>query len=356
MKYLIGTLVVALYSGIVYYIGWNLKSLLQHYGLFRWPWLYWIVIVFIAFSFVIAKISPKLDILILLSYFWMFVMQYGLVLCLIANLVVWLTPMSSKVVGTSALGIFALLFVMGLYFAYTPVVHKQTITIDKEGEPMRVVLGADFHLGYLSHKGHLEKFVQLSNEQSPDLVLLAGDIIDDIPKQYINRNMGEVMQQLSSTYGVYGVLGNHEYYGNQIEQFLDAMENSNVKILMDETIELPNGVHLTGREDITKKSREAIGNLKPNDWSAPWFIMNHTPDDIQVAASAGGDFHVSGHTHRGQMWPNQFITERIFEVDYGYKLVDQMHTLVSSGFGFWGPPTRIGTQAEIWVIDIEFKK
>ena len=69
----------------------------------------------------------------------------------------------------------------------------------------------------------------------------------------------------------------------------------------------------------------------------------------------GVDFHMSGHTHKGQLWPNQYITARVFELDYGYKIKEKMHTLVSSGFGFWGPPMRIGSRSELWVVDINFR-
>ena len=84
--------------------------------------------------------------------------------------------------------------------------------------------------------------------------------------------------------------------------------------------------------------------------------MNHTPNDLETPATLGVDFHVSGHTHKGQMWPNHLITKKIFELDYGHRLKETMHALVSSGFGFWGPPTRIGSRSELWVVDIKFTK
>lgn len=82
--------------------------------------------------------------------------------------------------------------------------------------------------------------------------------------------------------------------------------------------------------------------------------MNHTPNDLDEPAKLGVDFHVSGHTHKGQMWPNHLITKRIFELDYGHLEKKKMHALVSSGYGFWGPPTRIGSRSELWVVDLKF--
>ena len=354
MRYFVGTVIIFLYSGFAFYIGWNIKALLHSYNLHPRPIVYWLTFFFIAFAFIIGRLHPLLHFLSLVGNYWMFILQYGIILCVLANFIIWITPLSTKTVGTGALAIFVVLFAVGTYFAYTPTVHKTTITIDKEGEPMRVVMASDFHLGVLSHKGHLKKFVQLSNEQQPDLVMLVGDIVDDDPTRYIENGMKDVMSQLQSTYGVYGVLGNHEYYGNKINEFNIAMEDSGVTILMDETTRLPNGVYLTGREDVTNKNRLPVADLKPEDSGAAWFVMNHTPDDLTEPKEAGVDFHVSGHTHKGQMWPNQFITERIFDLGYGHERFGKMHAIVSSGFGFWGPPMRIGSQAELWVIDIEF--
>ena len=102
--------------------------------------------------------------------------------------------------------------------------------------------------------------------------------------------------------------------------------------------------------------RKPLEDLKPDNEEAPWFVMNHTPDNLSEPMELGVDFHVSGHTHKGQMWPNHYITLKVFELDYGYRQKGAMHALVSSGFGFWGPPTRIGSQSELWVIDITFGK
>ena len=128
-----------------------------------------------------------------------------------------------------------------------------------------------------------------------------------------------------------------------------------MQMLLDETILVGNRFYLTGQEDLTNKDRVPLASLKPEDKELPWFVMNHTPNDLNTPMEVGADFHVSGHTHRGQMWPNHLITSRLFEVDYGHKQKQQMHALVSSGFGFWGPPTRIGSQSELWIVDITFK-
>ena len=201
----------------------------------------------------------------------------------------------------------------------------------------------------------MARFVELSNEAKPDVILLVGDLVDDDPIWFVENGMAEVMKKLKSTYGVYGVLGNHEYYGGKIPLLVQEMKDAGVKILVDETVFVGESFYLTGQADITNKKRQSLDALKPSNSDLPWIVMNHTPNDLNTPANAGVDFHMSGHTHKGQMWPNNFITNRIFELDYGYKLKGQMHALVSSGFGFWGPPIRIGSRSELWVVDVHLK-
>ncbi len=357
MRVLIGALAIAVYGAITFYLGLNLKKWLVSLAIFRWEPLYWVLLFTVSFGFIIGRIHEIFKPLAVVGNYWMFFLEYGLIICIITNLVIWLTPFKSvAAVGTIGVVLLVVLFGVGTYNAYTPVARELSIQIDKKGEPMRVVVASDFHLGVLSNKGHLEKFVQKTNEANPDLVLLVGDLIDDDPSWYIEDGMHQVMKRLKATYGVYGVLGNHEYYGGKIPLLIEEMEASNVKMLLDETILVDNRFYLTGQEDRTNIARKPLESLKPEDETMPWFVMNHTPDDLETPARLGVDFHTSGHTHKGQMWPNSFITSRIFELDYGHKLKGTMNALVSSGFGFWGPPTRIGSQSELWIVDIEFTK
>ena len=358
IKVMIGILFVAIYSACTFYLGWNFKNWLVAMGWFYNPFVFWIGLYVVSFSIGIGRVHESLRFFSVIGNYWMFIFQYGLLICLIAQLTIWLTPLKNvQVVGSIAVAILVVLFIVGSYLAYSPVVRNVAVTMDKKDSElatMRVVVASDFHLGVLSNKRHLQRFVTLSNEAKPDAVFLVGDIVDDDPKWFVEDGMAEVMKQLTSTYGVYGVLGNHEYYGKKIPEFVEEMDQAGVKILRDETILVENAFILTGQEDSTYKERQPLKSLKIES-NYPWFVMNHTPDDLHTPAQEGVDFHMSGHTHKGQMWPNQLITKRVFELDYGYKLKEQMHTLVSSGFGFWGPPIRIGSRSEMWIVDITFQ-
>ena len=82
--------------------------------------------------------------------------------------------------------------------------------------------------------------------------------------------------------------------------------------------------------------------------------MDHQPYQLDIAEAAGADVMLSGHTHRGQIAPNHLFTRRIFELDWGYLRKGNLHAIVSSGFGTWGPPIRLGSQSEIIELTIHF--
>lgn len=356
-KLSMGVLILSIYSALTFYLGWGIKQWLDAMNWFGYPVFYWLLLYIISFSVIIGRIHESLRVFSVIGNYWMFVFEYGLLLCLTAQIILWLTPFNLQIVGWVAIVTFVVLWIVGSYLAYSPVVRNIDIMMEKkdsELSSLRVVVASDFHLGVLSNKKHLQRFVNLSNAAKPDVVFLAGDIVDDDPKWFVQEGMADVMKQLSATYGVYGVLGNHEYYGKKIPEFVEEMNKAGVNILRDETILVGKAFIVTGQEDITNKERQHLDQLKVKD-QYPWFVMNHTPDDLATPLNMGVDFHMSGHTHKGQLWPNQYITARVFELDHGYKMKGQMHTLVSSGFGFWGPPMRIGSRSELWVVDITFQ-
>ena len=358
MKKIAGaTIAILLYSAIVFYFGWSVATWLELYLPIH-TWVFGIVWGLIAFGFIIGKFSHKLRLFSIVGSYWLIVMQYGIILFPIATLFTWIFPAQLNLIGWIVVGFFLLILIVGTYNAYTPVVRQLSIVMPKKGsklESIKVVVASDFHLGLLSNRAHLTRFVKKANAEKPDLVLLAGDLVDDDPIWFVQKGMSEVMKQLQSTYGIYGVLGNHEYYGKKIPLLVEEMAASNVRILLDETILVANSFYLTGREDLTNKDRMQLSELSPVERDLPWLVMDHTPSNLLIPEKEMVDFHVSGHTHLGQMWPNHLFTRRIFELDYGYRQKGSLHAIVSSGFGFWGPPIRLGSQSELWSVNIKLE-
>jgi predicted MPP superfamily phosphohydrolase len=148
------------------------------------------------------------------------------------------------------------------------------------------------------------------------------------------------------------VTGNHEYIGG-VEQAVAYLREHGVTVLRDSCVTLPSGVIIAGREDRSsssfagKKRKDLSEILDGADTSKPVILMDHQPFHLEEAEHAGVDFQLSGHTHHGQLWPLNYITNAIYEISWGYLRKGATQYYVSCGAGTWGPPVRLGNRPEI---------
>lgn len=193
----------------------------------------------------------------------------------------------------------------------------------------------------------------------PDIILLAGDIVDEDLAPVIDQNLGECLKQLYAPFGVYGITGNHEYIGGA-EPAVKYLEENGITMLRDTVIQINNSFYLAGREDRDKnrfsgqKRLEVSELLQQVDKTLPIILLDHQPFALDKAAEAGVDLQLSGHTHHGQLWPLNYLTRAIYEVSMGYKKKGNAHFYVSPGFGGWGPPVRTGNRPEVVLITLKF--
>lgn len=355
-----------LYSLLVYYIGWNGWIWLESAGLPLPPVLLYSLILFIfAFSYLLGRTKLRMPLFTIIGSYWFGFLQYALLLLPLADMAGYVlieTGMDAdKAIfwtGLVVIAVFCAIFAYGTFNAYSPVVRKFSIKIPKQAggrKRLKIAMASDMHFGHLSGLAHLRRLVKMVNSLQPDIILLPGDIIEDDPEPFIKKQMGDVMRDLAAPLGVYGVLGNHEYYGGAIPEFVREMERIGIQILQDEVIEIDDSFFLAGRKDRTDKLREKMNDLLAfADPSMPIIMMDHQPAEVTAAGQHGVDLLLCGHTHRGQMAPNHLITRKLFEIDWGYLQKGASHVIVSSGYGFWGPPLRLGSRSEIIQIDITF--
>jgi predicted MPP superfamily phosphohydrolase len=222
---------------------------------------------------------------------------------------------------------------------------------------LKVVFISDIHIGSMVHKKQLARIVSKINTLEADIVLLAGDIIDRNMNAYISENLNEEMGAIKARLGVYAAPGNHDYFGGDLGELETQLAAAGIKLLNDEVV-LVEGIYIAGRNDFSSSRRgvarkplsELTGNL---DAALPLIVMDHQPREFGEAEAAGVDLQVSGHTHRGQMWPVSLIVKRMYENSYGLSFKDKTAFVVSSGSGTWGPPVRIGTRSEIVCVDLK---
>ncbi|GGA12871.1 phosphoesterase [Paenibacillus marchantiophytorum] len=371
-------MVLAIIFGLNGYIGWHAKVFLaDQLGSWFHSGVYWIVFWLVALSYLLAWVGSRVlpggvsRVLKIVGSYWFAMMQFGFLLLPLTDLaigVLHLASVSSEtyipILGWIDVAIVLFLLFRGSYNARTPVIRKYDVTIAKKAgdwDQLRIAVASDIHLGSIVGNRHLRKLVAQVNEMKPDLILLPGDVIDDDIKPFIRYDMGTTMRQLQAPLGIYAVLGNHEYIGGHIPAFVEQMQKIGIHVLMDETVHLLDRLYIVGRKDKaaerTAEGRKALAALLEGaDHEQPIIVLDHQPYHLDKAADAGADVMLSGHTHRGQMAPNHLITGRLFELDWGYLRKGNLHAIVSSGFGTWGPPIRLGSRSEIIELTVHFKK
>ncbi|GAF51573.1 metallophosphoesterase [Psychrobacter sp. JCM 18900] len=257
-----------------------------------------------------------------------------------------------------ALFLFIGLFIYSLYSAYAPVIRKLSIKIDKPlTKPLRIAVASDLHIGRLFGVKAIDRLQQLMIRSGADMLLMPGDIMDDntdaFNKYHMEQNLAELCNSLPR--GVYATLGNHDLYGHE-RPISEALQNAGIQLLNDEVLCIEHEgqpVWLVGRFDNHKRQRVATTDLLAQvDTSQPVILLDHRPSDIDNHSQLPIDLQVSGHTHNGQVFPANFIVNAINRLGYGYEQIGKGHFVVSSGYGFWGIPFRLGSRSEIWLITL----
>ncbi|MBS6239413.1 MAG: metallophosphoesterase [Bacteroides sp.] len=248
----------------------------------------------------------------------------------------------------------------GYYNYHHPKTNTINIALDKplagDAKPIKIVAVSDLHLGNGTGKTALKRYVKMINEQNPDLILIAGDLIDNSVVPLYTEKMMEELSELKVPLGVYMVPGNHEYISG-IKASARFIQDTPIQLLRDSVVTLPNGIQLIGRDDRSNTARRSLQELMAGiDKSKPIILLDHQPYKLTESEAAGVDLQFSGHTHRGQVWPMSWVTDYIYEQSHGYRQWGNSHIYVSSGLSLWGPPFRIGTESDMAVFYLSTKK
>ncbi|MBQ9285264.1 MAG: metallophosphoesterase [Bacteroidaceae bacterium] len=234
---------------------------------------------------------------------------------------------------------------------YNKVRVRATLPTEKPiGRDYKILMASDLHLGYHNPRRELARWVDMMNAESPDFILIAGDIIDISVRPLIEEDMAQEFRRLKAP--VYACLGNHEYYSNK-PQAMQFLADAGIRLLVDSVAYVAPSVAIIGRDDHgnhgRKRLRELIEGIEDSTYT---IVLNHEPYNLDEAERCGIDFQFSGHTHRGQVWPVSWVTDRLFECSWGSYQRGSTRYYVSSGLGIWGGRFRIGTQSEYVVAEL----
>lgn len=385
------------YLGVSSYMMFRFFYWMKHCN-HRFNWLrfkvpFAVVYLFMALSPVIAFLLPKSAVAIVIrriSTYWIGIMLYSLlyvVLFDLLRLIAKHTKLKNTLlfsrgsvisIGSVVVACAVATCLYGIFNARNIKVNEYSVTVNKScgsDKHLKAVLVADLHMGYAIGVDHITNMVEKINQQNADIVIIAGDIFDN---SYDGMDDPEgikaQLKSIKSKYGVYAVYGNHDidekilmgftfdWGGKQLhsEKMTNFMKDCNIKLINDESVLINDEFYLVGRRDTDKPgtedgTRAEISELtKDLDKTKPIFVLSHEPDELQKTADAGADIDFSGHTHDGQLFPSNLTIGLFWENPCGMIKKDNMYSIVTSGVGVYGTFMRVGTDAEICSVDIDF--
>lgn len=351
-----------------------------------------ILYLFTAFSPGIGFLTPAgtmQRILKGLGFYWMGIMLYAVLIVIVIDLFrliikkIWKKPFSSlrpSLVGTISFLLIAAVSIYGMVNARLIQTTSYDVTIEKKAgdlDSLKIALVADLHLGYSVGTSQMRQMVEKINAQHPDLVVIAGDIFDNEYEALGDPDeLIRILSSLKSTYGTYACYGNHDIQEPILAGFtfhqngkkmsdprMDTfLEKAGITLLSDESVLINNAFYLYGRPDYERPGRGISNRKKPEEitenlnQNKPIIVIDHEPRELSELADAGIDLDLCGHTHDGQIFPANIITNLVWENACGYLQKGSMHNIVTSGVGIFGPNMRVGTRSEICMINVHFQK
>ena len=313
-----------------------------------------------------------------------FYLYFGFLLLVLLGLMLLIRGLSGRRIAKNGYGgilCFSLAVALavtgyGLVHAQNTVVYRYDVEVDKPGEDMKLVLIGDLHLSVNSKLSTTQRMVELINAEEPDAVVIAGDIFTSTyeglahPEQY-----AEALRGIKSKYGVYAVYGNHDveetlFGGFPISPISQAFRTAQMEeffkdcgftVLYDQVVDI-GGVQLAGRVDGEKAGDGTTNRMTPAqllsgvDQSLPVVVLEHEPKEFKALKEAGADVALCGHTHAGQMFPGNLVVPFFNENAWGYARLHDLETVVTAGVGYYGPPMRVGTDSEVSVVNLKFKR
>lgn len=264
--------------------------------------------------------------------------------------------------GTRQLRAVVMLMVLivgyGLYAAAQWETPRLSISSPHLTRDVRIVLVSDAHFGVMTRQAWVERLGAFIQALNPDLILFAGDHVNDHPDWLAPK--AAVMAGLNPRLGVFGVLGNHEFYVG-LRPSQTFFDQAKIRLLRNETMVLPGtGIQLIGIDDpawgfkdrgATAKTLESLApELLPDHFR---ILVTHRPWGwLEKAVPLGIDLQVAGHTHGGQIFPFRWFVQSHYNQVSGHFRQGGSHLFVTTGAGTWGPPLRVGARPEIVVIDL----
>ena len=322
-------------------------------------WLkYLISFIIIAVSIVVfAKLMSPVNSVIIFLNVTLFFLLYGGILKLVkhfsgkepaVNLQGWLALISC-----------AVYLVIGWYLLHHVWQKDYALKTDKD-VTLKIAMFADSHLGTTFDGDGFAEHMKTIEQQSPDLLLIPGDFVDDSTKKEDLIKACEALGKMNLKYGVWYTHGNHDrgYYNGRNfsgEELEEVLRSNGVHVLNDEYELVDNSFYVVGRNDSSSKDRKSMSELLEGvDESKYIIVLDHQPNDYDNEAASAADLVLSGHTHGGQLLPVTYVGEwfNINDRTYGHEKRSNTDFIVTSGIADWEIQFKTGAKSEYVIIDV----
>lgn len=219
---------------------------------------------------------------------------------------------------------------------------------------LTIVQISDVHLGLIVREQRLKRILRIVKAEKPDIFVSTGDLVDAQINQM--RGLAELLREVDAPYGKYAITGNHEYYAG-IEHALAFTRDAGFTLLRGEAVK--NGViNIVGVDDpaavqlkMGKPEPETplLSGLPKDRFT---LLLKHRPA-VDGKSGALFDLQLSGHTHKGQIYPFTYVAKMAYPLNSGtFDLPGGSILRVSRGSGTWGPPVRFLSPPEVTVIEL----
>jgi len=231
----------------------------------------------------------------------------------------------------------------------------RTDTITKKVGRLKIVQISDVHLGLIVGENRLRKIVERIKAEKPDVLVSTGDLVDGQMKNM--SDLAGMIREIPTKYGKYAVTGNHEFYAG-LKNTVKLTTDAGFRVLRGEGLNIPGVMNIAGVDDPTGKrygltpsvSEKVLLSKLPREYFT--MLLKHRP---QLNEAEGGlfDLQLSGHTHKGQIFPFSLIVDLFYRHFNGLsRLGNHSYIYVSRGTGTWGPPVRFIAPPEVTVIEL----
>ncbi|MBZ9691154.1 metallophosphoesterase [Clostridium sp. M14] len=234
----------------------------------------------------------------------------------------------------------------------------------KNEDTIKIAQISDIHLGEYYTIDKLEKLVNKVNSQNVDIIVFTGDLFDNVSKFEDTSKVTPILKKLNAKIGKYAIYGNHDYGGGAKNIYINVMEDSGFRILVNDqaNVKLDSGKTISilglddallGNPDVEKTAR----NIKESNYN---LLLLHEPDLSDKFVSYNIDLILAGHSHGGQVkipFLGEIVTPPLAEKykDGLYNLNTQRNTqlYVNSGIGNTKMPFRFMNVPEVSIFEIK---